>query len=122
MEGIIRREDTHDPAFGVHQTDNGFLKRGRSDFKCSGTHDFVGNKGYEAIPGLWELLNFAYREKNLLTEVYRQATKILLQSHAHEFNHQPKRRIKANMGIKHIAYIYTLFTTQRSKVTWKHAG
>jgi hypothetical protein len=44
MEGVIRRTDMHDPTFGVHQTEDGSFKIGRSDFKYTDSHVFVNNK------------------------------------------------------------------------------
>jgi hypothetical protein len=122
IHNVLKRKLTHDPTFGVCQSDtDGSFKIGRLSFTYNNNIVFVDGKKYKATQGLWELLTKARPDINMVTPQDKEAYKqILIQSNAHKVNYSPPGKIKANKGMKNTRIISRLFT-DKTEVPWESA-
>jgi hypothetical protein len=116
IHNVLKRKLTHDPTFGVYQSDtNGSFKIGRLSLTYNDNSVFVDGRKYNATQGLWELLTKARPDINMATTQDKHAYKqILIQSNVHRDNYSPTCKIKANKGVKYTRTISRLFTDKMS--------
>lgn len=115
LKKLSSRSDNMDSVYGVRADGRGGLVIGDSKIKFSKSKVLVGDKMFDATPGLLELLFMQVPDKNLITTNDLSGYKeILSKTNAHRQSYSRDKNINSNRGKKYTSVISVLFPPKKT--------